>query len=55
MTVTSPNSIITNDDLKWTMGPDYRSTEQYERKLELIGGPSVGMNKSKYKKDSKKE
>ena len=42
--------VITNEDLKWTMGPDYRSTEQYDRKLELIGGPSVGMNKIKFKK-----
>jgi hypothetical protein len=41
--------IITNSDLEWTMGPDFRSTEKYKRKLELIGGPSVGMNKRSFK------
>jgi hypothetical protein len=56
-TITPPSSskdgglrrIITNSDLEWTMGPDFRSTEKYKRKLELIGGPSVGMNKRSFK------
>lgn len=34
---------ITNSDLEWTLGPEYRSPEEYERKLESIGGPSVGI------------
>ena len=34
---------ITNSELEWTLGPDYRSPEEYEHKLEAIGGPSVGI------------
>jgi hypothetical protein len=41
---------ITNSDLVWTLGPDYRSTDEYEQKLGLIGGPSAGMNKKSFKK-----
>ena len=58
-TITSPQSldngelkrIIKNSDLEWTMGPDFRSTDEYSRKMKLIGGPSVAMNKKSFKKD----
>lgn len=40
---------IINSDLEWTMGPDFRSSEEYELKLESIGGLSVGMNKNSFK------
>ena len=42
--------IVTNSDLEWTMGPEFRSVEEYEVKLESIGGPSVGMNRNSFKK-----
>ncbi len=42
--------VITNSDLEWTIGPEFRSAEDYELKLESIGGPSVGMNKKSFKK-----
>jgi len=42
---------ITNSDLEWTMGPDFRSTEEYKRNLESIGGPSVGINRRSLKND----
>lgn len=42
--------VITNSDLEWTIGPKFRSAEEYELKLESIGGPSVGMNKKSFKK-----
>ena len=41
-----------NSDLEWTLGQAFRSTEDYERKLESIGGPSVGMKKNIPKKSS---
>mmetsp|Transcript_21321 Transcript_21321/g.43868 ORF Transcript_21321/g.43868 Transcript_21321/m.43868 type:complete len:399 (-) Transcript_21321:1169-2365(-) len=40
---------ITNSDLEWTIGPEFRSVEDYELKLESIGGPSVGMKKKSFK------
>lgn len=46
--------IITNSDLEWTLGPEFRSPEDYESKLELIGGPSVGINKRSFKKSDSK-
>jgi hypothetical protein len=45
--------IITNSDLEWTMGSDFRSTEQYKHKVELVGGLSVGMNKPNFKSGDK--
>lgn len=42
--------VVTNSDLEWTMGPDFRSAEDYELKLESIGGPSVEMNRKNFKK-----
>jgi len=39
-------------DLEWTIGPDHRTTEEYERNMKVIGGPSAGMNKKNmYKKE----
>eukprot|EP00536_Pseudo-nitzschia_multiseries_P003400 jgi/Psemu1/185746/e_gw1.52.126.1 len=43
---------VVSPGLKWTIGPDHRTTEEYERNLEVIGGPSAGINKKNmYKKD----
>jgi len=42
--------VVTNSDLEWTMGPEFRSAKDYELKLESIGGPSVEMNRKNFKK-----
>jgi hypothetical protein len=40
---------VTNQDLAWTLGPKWRTRTEYENKLDCIGGPSAGINKSRYK------
>jgi hypothetical protein len=40
---------VTNKDLQWTMGPQWRTEKEYEGKLDRMGGPSAGINKSRYK------
>ena len=35
---------IDNESLAWTLGDDYRSTEQYNAAMEAIGGASARMN-----------
>jgi hypothetical protein len=35
---------VVNDDLKWTMGERWRSEEEYDLKMNAIGGPSAKMN-----------
>lgn len=35
---------IINEDLKWTMGPQWRTEEEYDMKMKSIGGPSAQMN-----------
>jgi len=43
---------VVNPDLEWTIGPDFRTAEEYDRKLRAIGGPSVKTNKRNiYKSD----
>eukprot|EP00549_Striatella_unipunctata_P025409 CAMPEP_0118701248 /NCGR_PEP_ID=MMETSP0800-20121206/17131_1 /TAXON_ID=210618 ORGANISM="Striatella unipunctata, Strain CCMP2910" /NCGR_SAMPLE_ID=MMETSP0800 /ASSEMBLY_ACC=CAM_ASM_000638 /LENGTH=175 /DNA_ID=CAMNT_0006602119 /DNA_START=410 /DNA_END=937 /DNA_ORIENTATION=- len=37
---------VINDSLEWTMGPDYRTDEQYDSNMDQIGGPSTRMNLS---------
>ena len=32
---------VTNSKLKWTLGPDYRTDDEYAEKLADMGGPSV--------------
>ena len=39
---------VTNKDLQWTIGPQWRSEKEYESKIDCIGGPSAGINKSRY-------
>jgi hypothetical protein len=34
---------VVNEDLRWTMGGQWRSEEEYEGKLKAAGGASVGM------------
>lgn len=41
--------VVTNSELEWTMGPEHRTAEEYERKLEVNGGLSVGIQRKKYK------
>ena len=31
---------VVNDNLSWTLGPDYRTKEEYQEKLDNMGGPS---------------
>lgn len=33
--------MVTNASLAWTLGPDYRTEDQYVKKLAAMGGPSV--------------
>lgn len=35
---------IVNEDLKWTMGPQWRTEKEYDGKIKSIGGPSAQMN-----------
>lgn len=37
---------VTNSELKWTLGPNYRTTVEYDGKLNVVGGPT-NMNKKK--------
>jgi CpeT/CpcT family (DUF1001) len=36
---------VVDPDLGWTLGPQWRTPEEYDRRLKDIGGPSVGINK----------
>jgi CpeT/CpcT family (DUF1001) len=36
---------VINDQLKWTLGPEYRSEEEHQEKLKIVGGVSAQMNK----------
>lgn len=36
---------VINDQLKWTLGPEYRSEEEYQEKMKIVGGVSAQMNK----------
>lgn len=36
---------VLNDDLQWTMGPQWRDEEEYEEKIRAIGGPSAVMSR----------
>jgi len=40
---------VINPELEWTIGPNNRTPEEYESKLNVIGGPSAGINKKNYK------
>jgi hypothetical protein len=40
---------VTNLDLEWTMGPEWRTEEEYRTKMNVIGGVSAGINKKGYK------
>ena len=37
--------LIVNSDLKWTLGPKFRTEQEYATKMKSIGGPSARMNK----------
>eukprot|EP00980_Cylindrotheca_fusiformis_P013916 scaffold3618_cov129-Cylindrotheca_fusiformis.AAC.16 len=37
---------VVREDLKWTMGPKWRSQDEYEMKIKGIGGPSSKMNQT---------
>jgi hypothetical protein len=37
---------IVDPGLEWTLGPQWRSKEEYDKKIELIGGPSTGIKPS---------
>mmetsp|Transcript_305 Transcript_305/g.749 ORF Transcript_305/g.749 Transcript_305/m.749 type:complete len:437 (+) Transcript_305:168-1478(+) len=37
---------IVDADLEWTLGPRWRSEEEYDQKIESIGGPSIGIKRS---------
>jgi hypothetical protein len=36
---------VVNDDLQWTLGPQFRTDSEYQSKLDAIGGPSAGMKR----------
>ena len=40
---------VINPELEWTIGPKYRTIEEYDSKLKVIGGPSTGINKKDFK------
>jgi hypothetical protein len=40
---------VINRDLAWTLGPEWRTEDEYDKKLNVIGGPSAGINKKSYK------
>lgn len=46
---------VENADLAWTMGPEWRTEEEYQAKMEAIGGVSAGINKNSYKVKMTKE
>mmetsp|Transcript_23944 Transcript_23944/g.26727 ORF Transcript_23944/g.26727 Transcript_23944/m.26727 type:complete len:411 (-) Transcript_23944:159-1391(-) len=35
---------VINPDLEWTLGPNYRTMEEYDCKLKVIDGPSTGIS-----------
>jgi hypothetical protein len=35
---------VVNEDLKWTMGPEWRSETEHDSKIDAIGGPSAKMS-----------
>jgi hypothetical protein len=39
---------VKNLDLAWTLGPKWRTEEEYEEKMNAIGGVSAGINKKSY-------
>ena len=43
--------INVNSDLKWTLGPAFRDDSVYEKKMDVIGGPSAQMNRPKSNKE----
>ena len=40
---------VTNPELEWTMGPDWRTENEYRKNMDVIGGESAGINKKGYK------
>mmetsp|Transcript_4238 Transcript_4238/g.6685 ORF Transcript_4238/g.6685 Transcript_4238/m.6685 type:complete len:509 (+) Transcript_4238:412-1938(+) len=40
---------VVNQELAWTLGPEWRTDDEYSSKLKAIGGPSAGINKKGYK------
>jgi hypothetical protein len=38
---------IAQDDLQWTLGPSFRTQEEYQVKMDAIGGPSVAPRPAK--------
>ena len=36
---------VVNDELQWTMGPQWRTQEEYDEKINAIGGPSAQMSR----------
>jgi len=41
------NRVVTNEELKWTLGPGYRTENEYQEKLLAVGGVSSQMNQQK--------
>lgn len=37
--------VVVDEELRWTMGKEWRSEAEYEEKLRAAGGPSVGMKR----------
>ncbi|KAG7373197.1 CpeT/CpcT family DUF1001 domain containing protein [Nitzschia inconspicua] len=46
---------VENEDLAWTLGPEWRTDEEYQLNMEAIGGISAGINKQSYKSKMTKE
>jgi hypothetical protein len=44
---------VSNTDLAWTLGPQWRTEEEYIQKIQLIGGHSSGINKKRYQSPMK--
>ena len=44
-TLNDGERVVSNEELRWTMGEQWRTTEEYEAKLKAAGGPSVGMKR----------
>lgn len=43
---------VVDPDLKWTLGPQWRTTDEYEIRLQAIGGPSAGISKKDFTKNN---